>query len=86
VTYENSKLEGPPKACCTVGQVITSIQGIGQSHGGSAIPRLGVTEEGSSGQKGRRRAEPPGRVDASRRLAVGCQPMSSSRVPADEEQ
>jgi len=34
------------------------------SHGGSAIPRLGVTEEGPTDRKGRWRPEPPGRGDA----------------------
>jgi len=51
VDIRKLKLEGSPKACCTVRQVITSIQGVGQSHGGSAIPRLGVTEEESTNRR-----------------------------------
>ena len=53
-------------------------------HGGSAIPPQGVTGEGPTDGKDRERAEALGRGDASRRLAVGCQPVSSSRVPARE--
>jgi len=83
--YRKTPVEGPPKPCCTVRQVITSIQGVGQSHGGSAIRRLGVTEEGPTDRKDSRRTESPGRGDASqRRRAVGCQPVRSSRVPAGE--
>ena len=59
------------------------MQGVGQSHGGSAIPRLGVTEEGPNDRRGRgasgateHRGCQPGRG------AVGCQPVSNSRVPA----
>jgi len=37
---------------CTVVLVITSIQGVDDSQGGSAIPRLGLTEEGSNTHRG----------------------------------
>jgi len=49
------------------GRSLHRSKALDNSHGGSAIPRLGVTEERPTDRKGRWRAEPPGREDASQR-------------------
>ena len=57
---------GPQEPLARLCRSLHRFKALVHSHGGSAIPQLGVTEEGSNDRRGRGgRAAPPGRGDAS---------------------